>query len=46
MEEVLEKMPLNYVELLACQGFGKVKVEKYGEEILRIMGGEPKRRGL
>lgn len=40
MEDVLEKMPLSNEELLKCQGFGRVKVEKYGEEILRIVSGE------
>lgn len=41
MEDILEKMPLSNEELLKCQGFGEVKVEKYGEEILRIVIGEP-----
>ena len=41
MEDLLEKKPSSNEELLKCQGFGKVKVEKYGEEILRIVSGEP-----
>jgi len=40
MEDILEKMPSSDEELLKCQGFGKMKVEKYGEEILRIVNGE------
>lgn len=31
------KMPQNKEELLKVNGFGNVKVEKYGEDILKIL---------
>lgn len=37
MEELLEKMPKSNEDLMKCQGFTTVKVEKYGMEILRIL---------
>jgi len=30
-------MPNSPEELMQCKGFGKVKVDKYGEDILRII---------
>ena len=40
MQELLEKQPKTKDELLKVSGFGNVKVEKYGTEILRILSGE------
>lgn len=37
MEELLEKMPQSKEALLKVSGFGNVKTEKYGEEIIRIL---------
>jgi len=37
MEDILSKMPKTTDELLECQGFGPVKVKKYGDVILRIL---------
>lgn len=37
MNDLLEKAPHNKVELLQVSGFGDAKVEKYGEEILKIL---------
>lgn len=37
MEALIEKNPKTKEELLEVSGFGNVKVEKYGEEILRIL---------
>jgi len=37
LDFLLERMPSSKKELMQCKGFGKVKVEKYGEDILRIM---------
>jgi len=34
MEDIIDKMPKSKGELLKCSGFGKVKVEKYGDEII------------
>lgn len=39
MEDLLEKNPKTKEELLEVSGFGNVKVEKYGEEILEILRG-------
>jgi hypothetical protein len=38
MEEIIAKYPQTEEELLEVKGFGKVKVEKYGKEILNIFG--------
>lgn len=38
MEEIIAKYPRTEEELLEVKGFGKVKVEKYGKEILNIFG--------
>lgn len=38
MNDLIEKMPRTKEQLLEVQGFGKVKVEKYGEHILKILG--------
>ena len=40
MEDILTKLPGDKAALLGCSGFGPVKVEKYGGEILRIVNGE------
>lgn len=37
MDELIEKMPRNRNELIKINGFGDVKAEKYGDEILRIL---------
>lgn len=37
MSDLLERKPRNKEELLEISGFGKVKVEKYGEDILKIL---------
>lgn len=37
INDLLLKMPKTKEELLAVNGFGKVKVEKYGQEILEIL---------
>ncbi len=37
LRELIYKMPKNKVELHAVAGFGELKVNKYGEEILTIM---------
>lgn len=37
MEKLLEQKPCNKDELLKIQGFGSVKVQKYGDAILRIL---------
>lgn len=36
MQDLIEKYPQTCEELLTVNGFGKAKVEKYGEKILRI----------
>lgn len=36
MQDLIEKYPQNPEELLKVNGFGKVKVEKYGEKIIEI----------
>jgi len=35
--EICEKLPLNKKELMVIYGFGKVRVDKYGDEILEII---------
>lgn len=37
MNDLVEKYPQSKEELLKVSGFGKVKAEKYGDEILRIL---------
>lgn len=37
LKDLVEKVPENYDQLLDVAGFGKVKVEKYGDEILEII---------
>lgn len=37
LEEILEKMPKCNEDLIKVRGFGKVKVEKYGENIIEIV---------
>lgn len=37
MEDIIEKNPQTKEELLQISGFGNVKVEKYGEEIIGIL---------
>lgn len=37
MNDLVDKYPKNKEELLKISGFGNVKVEKYGDEILRIL---------
>lgn len=37
MNDLVEKYPKNKDELLKVSGFGNIKVEKYGDEILRIL---------
>lgn len=39
MEDIINKNPQTKEELLRVSGFGNVKVEKYGEEIIRILNG-------
>lgn len=40
MNDLIEKNPKNEEELLQVSGFGKVKVEKYGKDILNILSGK------
>lgn len=37
MEDLINKMPKSKVELLRVNGFAEAKVEKYGDEILKIL---------
>ena len=37
MNDLIEKNPKNEDELLQVNGFGKVKVDKYGKDILKIL---------
>ncbi|EGT3615795.1 aldolase [Clostridium perfringens] len=37
LEDILNKMPKTKEELLKVRGFGKVKVNKYGEEIIGVL---------
>jgi len=37
MNDLIEKNPKNEEELLQVSGFGKVKVDKYGKDILKIL---------
>ena len=39
MEDIINKNPQTKEELLQLSGFGNVKVEKYGDEIVRILNG-------
>lgn len=39
MEDILSKMPKDKSGLNSCSGFGQVKIEKYGDEILKIING-------
>ena len=40
MNDLIEKNPKNEEELLRVSGFGKVKVDKYGKDILKILSGK------
>ncbi|MEG0611636.1 MAG: NERD domain-containing protein [Clostridium sp.] len=40
LDEIIEVKPRTKEELLKVRGFGPVKVEKYGDEILKIIGGD------
>lgn len=40
MNDLIEKNPNNEEELLQVSGFGKVKVDKYGKDILKILSGK------
>ena len=40
MNDLIEKNPKNEEELLQVNGFGKVKIEKYGKDILNILSRE------
>lgn len=42
MNDLVEKYPQSKEGLLKVSGFGKVKVEKYGDEILQILQGHKK----
>jgi superfamily II DNA helicase RecQ len=37
LDHLIEIMPQNHTDLLKVNGFGEVKVEKYGDEILAII---------
>lgn len=37
MNDLIDKKPTNKTELLNVSGFGNVKIEKYGEDILNIL---------
>lgn len=37
MEDLIEKMPKTKDELKNVSGFGDVKVEKYGDDILKLL---------
>lgn len=37
LEELIEKLPKTKLELKEISGFGNVKIEKYGEDILKII---------
>jgi hypothetical protein len=37
LKELVEKMPLNIKQLAKIKGFGKVKVNQYGDEIIEII---------
>lgn len=39
LDTLMERMPTTTEELIKCDGFGAAKVEKYGEQILRILEG-------
>lgn len=40
LDALLARMPTSPEELLQCEGFGPVKVDKYGEQILKILKSE------
>ena len=40
MEDLIQKNPRSKEELCKVSGFGKIKAEKYGEDILKIIAGE------
>ena len=37
MNDLVSKMPINKEELLNVNGFGTIKIEKYGKDILEIL---------
>ena len=37
LKDLISKMPRNKVELQTVSGFGEVKANKYGDEILKIV---------
>ncbi len=37
LDALLTRMPTSPEELIQCEGFGPVKVDKYGEQILKIL---------
>ena len=37
MEEIIKMKPKNEEELIAIRGFGPVKIEKYGQDIIDII---------
>ena len=37
LEDLITKMPRDREELLLVSGFGEIKVEKYGNDILKIL---------
>lgn len=37
MEELIEKNPKNKIELCQVSGFGNIKAQKYGNDILQIL---------
>ena len=37
MNELIEKRPRTKEELLSVSGFGPVKVEKYGEQLIKLL---------
>ena len=37
MDDLIEKNPKTKEELLKVKGFGQTKVDKYGDEILKIL---------
>jgi len=39
LDELLDKKPKNLNELYAVSGFGKLKIDKYGDKILEIING-------
>lgn len=39
LEDIIAKLPKTKAELMSCDGFGPKKVEKYGDEIIKIIKG-------